>query len=345
MQLHDLTCSSLPPEPNLRQELFAELRRTEARLKKEIKEELLAELDVAKACNRKPSDAFATSNAADREVCLDDVEVAADDEGGAVQDSTSFEGSVWDSTLICGAAPLLGSAGSAFTSVLVVLNILIQASFAVIVRLTVVNSPSFTSRTIEALRDWRRNIAHDIANMDPITHKSLALRVCQDDAGLAMSASQAQTFSELNTYFQRSVGPIMCSLSLLCWFLSVSREINRCVDFSLAVKAIPLGDRTVIAPEDGFRLVSASRKRITCVLAAQAVRLAIAVALLFSGVDFLVDTISIGDLLLNSGRDFCSCAWHAACLSSADPDPRVRPRPNLPFSRARICHQPRRAHF
>jgi len=285
----------------LRSEMQTELRSIKAELRSEIKAEVLSEIKAEEL-------------SVDMRVNVKDEETTrpqpANNGGKANDDDDSatevvLEGSVWDSTLICGTDPL-GRGASAFTAGLVLMNLLIQLLFARVVQQSFTGN-GYTKDDVAKLREWRRSVAHDVRYMDPLTEKSLALRVCQGDVGLVTSADQMQQFATLNVFFQGDVagiqsGSMMCVLAIICWCLTVSREINRCVDFTHAVCGIPRANCTQVTTDDdgAVRVAAITPARFACILVAQACRIAIAVALLIFGIEYLIDTTDLGDLLLNA---------------------------------------------
>ena len=312
-----------PPPPDLRAELYAELRRLKASLKAEIQADVLGYLSVMRSQSDKDVKEFLANDVVfdvdnpsaadgDRDVASIDVQCMEtkpeqmmkndeqrEEEINQAGFDCALEGSVWDATLLCGTPPL-GSASSAFILTLIVLNLVIQAVFTYIC-VSSFTSENYTDATISAIRDWRRSVAHNYVNMDAITKKSMALRVCEGDPGLAMSTDQKNAFEELSSYLDHGIGPLMCTVSLVMWCLSISREVNRCNDIAHSVCNIPRSYRTVVTCKDGaYRIASVSVSRVRCVLAALACRFVISVIILGVGIIFLTQTVGLADLLLNA---------------------------------------------
>ena len=279
-------------EPVISDEVRAELRRMEERLKIAIKSEILIEL-------ASQSGGVGTLGGESGTSARKDEEAKEQDELQDESCECALEGSVWDATLLAG-TPVLGSAGTAFIALLIALNLMMQSIFIVVVSSAFTNEV-YTDESLDQLRIWRLTTAHDIKYMDPITKKSMALRVCERDSGLSMSGSQVAQFALLDDYLSNGVGAIMCTLGIICWCLSVSREVNRCFEFGYAVACLPRGSHTVVSRSGGVVHVgSVSAARLMLVLAALACRFAFALLLLGYGVSFLINTIGIGDLLLNA---------------------------------------------
>ena len=58
----------------------------------------------------------------------------------------------------------------------------------VIIALT---EPNFSEDGTRSYVLWRLNIAHDYRYVDPLTHQSLASRVCSQEAGIELSQGQS----------------------------------------------------------------------------------------------------------------------------------------------------------
>lgn len=76
----------------------------------------------------------------------------------------------------------------------------------------------------------RRNVAHHIKYMDPVSQQSLGERVCSGDAGLEVSQGQSADYAALAGYLapfqpfvkvvgtdEVGVGSVMCFLAIFCW--------------------------------------------------------------------------------------------------------------------------------
>ena len=167
-------------EPVISDEVRGELRRMEERLKIAIKSEILIEL-------ASQSGGVGTLGGESGTSARKDEEAKEQDELQDESCECALEGSVWDATLLAG-TPVLGSAGTAFIALLIALNLMMQSIFIVVVSSAFTNEV-YTDESLDQLRIWRLTTAHDIKYMDPITKKSMALRVCERDSGLSMSGS------------------------------------------------------------------------------------------------------------------------------------------------------------
>ena len=97
---------------------------------------------------------------------------------------------MWGNALLCGAVPGEGVGSSALLVALLLINTAIQATFCFIVKESL-SKPAITEQTVVQYRVWRRTVAHDIKFYNSASQKSLAQRVCENDAGLEMSGEQA----------------------------------------------------------------------------------------------------------------------------------------------------------
>jgi len=219
--------------------------------------------------------------------------------------SYALEGSMWDASILLNTEPV-GPAATVWGVLLITMNVIAQLVFCAVVmeQLTI---PTITNTSIDSLRNWRRNIAHDYKYMDTLSGQSLAARVCAGDAGLAFSNGQADLYSVISTYltpnnvFLFKNGPLMCTLALLMWFMAVVQDVGSTISFLVGVSRLPKGDATVIETnEEGkFALTTVSPGRLLCVYLLMSVRFFVSGSLFYSGARYLVNTLSLGDLLIN----------------------------------------------
>ena len=145
--------------------------------------------------------------------------------------------------------------------------------------------------------------------MDPLTSVSLAARVCAGDAGLDNSGSQASSFNVLSSYlfsnpilFSFSNGPMTMGVCLVVWTTSVVYELGGALKALKAIGCVG-GTTTDISCnfQEGTVSVNAvSTLRLVGFTLVQICRIGVAISLWLSGTLFLVNTISISDLLLNT---------------------------------------------
>ena len=159
---------------------------------------------------------------------------------------------------------------------------------------------------MRALREWRRNIAHSPRFADVANSRSLASRVCGEDAGLEVAGAQKGAISQIKKFIGADKGNyrpgiLMCCVCLLMWTLTVSREINDILQFSRAVIAIPRGRTQLsLSDDDAAHFASISLGRCCFVVVIQILRLVLAVVLLICGACWLAFETDIPNLLLNA---------------------------------------------
>jgi hypothetical protein len=98
------------------------------------------------------------------------------------------------------------------------------------------------------------------------------------------------------------MGTIMCVLAVFVWTLTISKELNSVWAWVVAVWSIPRAEATAVSVDEGgvIRVEALSLSRVVCIFVVQLARLAIGVLLLWYGCLFLVYTVSVPDLLLNT---------------------------------------------
>ena len=217
-----------------------------------------------------------------------------------LEDGVKLEASVWDAALLMG-TPQMDDLGSAFVALLLVVNVVAQGMFCYIVA-GALSDANVTEDTVAELRTWRRNVAHHVDHYDELSQRTLAERVCAEDAGLEMSGSQAVSYGELRSYLgpgdgANNTGQAMCTLALFAWILVVLLELRAVARLCRALAHAPRGPATRVA---GARVAALSAARLgwcACVVAA---RLVVVAVLAYYGASFVARTVSLSDLLLNA---------------------------------------------
>jgi hypothetical protein len=258
-----------------------------------------------------------TRNLSTSEVQSSDVEAsqvpdAEEDE----EDELEIEGSAWQVCLLIG-TPAVGTAASAYLVVLLVLNAVVQGIFCMVV-IQSLSVPGITAVTVDGLRSWRTSTAHEYKNYNSVLGLSMAARVCMEDSALESSASQAQLFTQLKGYIGESdanwlgnSGPMMTTMALFMWLLTVSKEINAIISFQTAVTRKFLGARgegkdsggdIVTVDEEGFLVwEKIGWVRFCFISGTSLLRLCVSIIMVKYGSDFLVHySIALGDILLNA---------------------------------------------
>ncbi|CAK0855798.1 unnamed protein product [Prorocentrum cordatum] len=231
-----------------------------------------------------------------------------------VENKVGWENSIWDISFFIGMKEV-DVAGSVFTFLVLFLNLLIQFVFINIVEQSFTSS-SFSDATIAAFKKWRLNFGHDASHLDS-SFVSLASRLCSEDRSLEMSGEQARALSLIQNYiptdegkhlvfFGSQVGPVFCILCITLWVLTTSSELQRIVSQCRALLMLPrthgIRSGTVVKqkPKGGWTLVSLCPVRIGIFFIVQLFRIWIAAWLTKAGIQFLVYTTSLRELVLKA---------------------------------------------
>ncbi|KAJ1444246.1 hypothetical protein M885DRAFT_581232, partial [Pelagophyceae sp. CCMP2097] len=203
--------------------------------------------------------------------------------------------SCWSIPLVAGVAGLGGRTLAVLLVGLLALNGFVQGVYAFVV-FTELGERQITQDYVDSLVTWRR---------------SLAARVCAQDSGLELSASQTSDYGLFVKYAgkddgsaaMRSPGAIMCAVSVFAFLLIMAKEIRAVVEFSWALHFGPprSGTTRVFEHADGSTsFASISRIRYAAVQIVTAGRLCLACFLSIYGARWLVYTVSLTELLLNA---------------------------------------------
>ena len=217
---------------------------------------------------------------------------------------------------------------------------------------------AYSERIVQELVEWRRSIAHDANFYKRATLRSMAQRVCDGDAGLESSTSQQERYESLAAYIggvdepRTNFGAWMATACLFVFLLSMVNELRGTLHLGVAVAALPAGRRTELSSaEDGdndggtISLLRISHARRGIALAALVLRAVRDAVLLWFGCRWLINTVDLGELLLNAvalefvtscveikilrrvraesshlparhRRDACSMAWRCQLLTA-----------------------------
>ena len=268
-------------------ELQAELRRMEERLKVSIKKEIWLSSPQSGGAgpaggeDRTPGEQAGQDEDDSQEV----VKYAQDDRPWECAPKAAWMRS-------CSSERRCSAARDGLHRALIALNLAMQAVFIHVVSTAFTSSAYTSSRSISCARG-KKNVAHDITHMDSVTRKSLALRVCEKDSGLATSGSRSPSSRCRRTPTAGSAPSAARSASYAG--ASPSRRINRCLTWRTRSRAC----RAATAPSsrggDVVRVGAASTARVAPVFVAR-VPFAFAPLLLGYGITFIINTVGIGDL-------------------------------------------------
>ena len=215
--------------------------------------------------------------------------------------------SVWDSALFQFAS-VSGRGASWFTLLLLMVNIMMQGSFAFYLMDGLTEKP-ITHNDIDQLRWWRRNVAHSLEYYNEAKGESLARRVCDNDFGIEASGVQAALHGTLNDYlgdyFKPSekrffgVGP-----GEYVAVISVFLDARGAFDTIAALQHIPRGrwESDIRLNANGLvEVARISNGRFAACVLVQLTRLAIGAILLWYGSLYIVYRIVINELILYRG--------------------------------------------
>ncbi|CAK0830355.1 unnamed protein product [Prorocentrum cordatum] len=227
---------------------------------------------------------------------------------------------MWDAAVFIG-CPQVGAPSSAVTAAALLLNAAMQVIFcpSCIIVNDSLTRPRIDESTVSDFKDWRTTVAHNLKYVDDLTFRSLARKVCSFE-DTPMAAGPIQGLEAISEYQpslgdrehrsdpplgywwpSRSVGEVMCLLSLVLWWLTVLKEIFSMVSLSEALRSVPTAVQTEISSTAGrLALVSMSRCRKATVVGVLLVRSFVCLVLAICGTLYLASTISLGDLLLNA---------------------------------------------
>ena len=301
--------SSLLEAGRLRSDEEADLRSAamhamKAELKAEIKKELRAEIEAGLKAKIR-----AEINKAGLAPAAKEAEDDNDKGEDAPEPPQEFsDASLWKSPLFIMTSSI-GSGASMFLCLLLLINMFTQIGFIFILATTELSAPRIGQLQVDEFQTWRRTVAHEYSFYNSRTSRSLAARVCSRDGGLEVGTGQMNTYSALLAYLGpadaedlSAVGPMMCVIALFVWILTNAQEVHASWCYTLAILALPIRDATVFSKDDDGNIVveALGRWRLVSILFVTLVRLLICCLLLIFGCFFLVYTVSVAELLLNT---------------------------------------------
>ena len=138
-------------------------------------------------------------------------------------------------------------------------------------------------------------------------------RACKLDKSLDSSGIQVDLLQNIEKYLKSEAtglegfftGQLLCIVALVCWYLTVAKEVSHALALQRGVMARPKGPTMIYTREDPFtqvvhyrlRTVATKRKLFSAFILVY--RLAAGVLVLV-GTFFLVYTISVAELILNA---------------------------------------------
>lgn len=222
-------------------------------------------------------------------------------------EKTGFGTSIWDATFFIGYSEV-GCLGSVYLFLLFLLNGFIQGVFLWVVER--LGSDITDDETLDQLLRWRFDVAHSLSQVGA-RETSLVARVCSG-MSLNVASGQAGLIGLIDQYiprdsdldgWSRSIGPILCVLALLIWFLVCMKEFDRVESLGQAILHAPAGSQTILHisdHEDGLELVCMTCCRKLVIMLVLLVRLSMSGVLLVFGLIYLSNTFQLESIILNA---------------------------------------------
>lgn len=222
--------------------------------------------------------------------------------------SYALEETIWDSALFVGMGGLT-FADTVLVALLQLLNYVAQLVFL----LAMMRDPNMTDNRFtgeelaNSMLKWRAAYGHSLNHVDAINHQPLAQQVCSNSDTLIEGNLQAELYETMTRYVSEDgmglpVGVMLCSVALLIWFLTISKEVSSVTYFTRAIWAQPSGTTSIQGTGGSqFSVVSISiTRKIAMTMLVSLPRLLIACFLGGYGSLYLISTAGIEDLILNS---------------------------------------------
>eukprot|EP00927_Polykrikos_kofoidii_P016899 TRINITY_DN17671_c0_g1_i1.p1 TRINITY_DN17671_c0_g1~~TRINITY_DN17671_c0_g1_i1.p1 ORF type:complete len:732 (+),score=75.89 TRINITY_DN17671_c0_g1_i1:152-2197(+) len=160
----------------------------------------------------------------------------------------TIEDSVWDAALFV---------GFDFTTLGGSLMIVCGLVFLLVTLLVVVwcmcKNDAFVGKAdfdVDRAMKWRTTAAHHVSYLSPLTHESLASRVCKQDASLTHSSEQRDIVQAIDAYTQfngiTQDGVLLSVVLVTVWLMIVMKELRRAVRFYLGVWHLDRGYHAVL---------------------------------------------------------------------------------------------------
>lgn len=212
---------------------------------------------------------------------------------------------VWEMGAYFG-LPFLGLGSQVAMLLGFLLNVMIQSALCAVIWSTFLGND--LNMTTEQAAKFREKLGHDYDSMDRHGWVSLTARVCAADESLEIATSQVRAVERIEEYTRRTAwlfmlpaGPVLCTVVLVIWVLSIISDIRDTFSLQLAMHALPRCTWTALEISgDRFRFTAISYRRYYFVTLLTVVRLAVGVVLMLVGGVYLGETTEIEDLVLNA---------------------------------------------
>lgn len=215
--------------------------------------------------------------------------------------TVQLKDSVWDVTLFIFYRPL-GRGTNMSVVIPLLLTIFLQVSFLCVVVVCIVRKEDTPGSLITDFSEWRH-----------LSDLAVQQAVCNKDASLSTSFMQASTFDTFDSYSEELLeghrilaGPFTSWIVCSAWVLTILKEVGGVLDKSLGVLQCTRLKCKVLelqvfqtAISSGFKVLSLPPHRCAWFFAICLIQSVIALSLLIAGLEWLVATTEIVDLLLN----------------------------------------------
>eukprot|EP00929_Paragymnodinium_shiwhaense_P003989 TRINITY_DN10469_c0_g2_i2.p1 TRINITY_DN10469_c0_g2~~TRINITY_DN10469_c0_g2_i2.p1 ORF type:complete len:893 (-),score=139.33 TRINITY_DN10469_c0_g2_i2:228-2837(-) len=236
----------------------------------------------------------------------DEQEATSELRGGALDLSENYPlcESLWETCVFIG-HPAVGWDVTLVSLFGVLVNTFVQVGFTVFVSQTMTEDP-VSSEQLDGLLRFRASIAHNAKWADAATHRSLASQLCDTDDRLPLAGGQMGLYADIQDFLAKAHP--LCLMANLCWTAIIMRDLIMSFKYAAALRSIPRGPLTLSAsggtggePVSGIKIESISLLRVVLLhFFVVLPKLAIALYLGFTGIEFLTVTANMGDLLLNA---------------------------------------------
>lgn len=221
-----------------------------------------------------------------------------------------LEGNLWDAALLVGLRCsdhrkwFVARANCIVIILLLFLNGFMQGLF--LIAISFVHGHPYDDDTIEALRYQRLFVGHDLANVNRVDLQTRTANLCSQHVHNRLAGTWEDIFFYLEAGGVRFLpaGVVICLLAMLIWVLSMTTEIRRAIDVYLAILMLPkmeANSPSIFVRNEGSILMGMTRWRKAMLsMLVFLPRFAIAFLLMYYGMQYLAETASVMDLILNA---------------------------------------------
>jgi len=298
----------------LRQEIVLELQNARQEIVRELREQMsTAPFADAADLQTRPSQAPHKSNEEMRKSKIRrSINTITQPDGDRAY---VLEQSTWEASILIG-MDVLSFSDAAMVIIISLLNLLIQGIFIIVVATNMTEGLYTSSEIVETLQNWRVSYAHNVDFADKFTGESLGKSVCNRDPFIMQGAQQAGIYNDLHEYLQPfyiegvSAGYALSVLAIFLWSLVCSIESLRTVTYLLAIWTPANQDDSVwnqtssiVVSDDSdtpLQLHMSFLRRVIVTLLIVLPRLTVILSLYIVGLLYLIATVPLADLILNS---------------------------------------------